>query len=310
MWALFAILSALFLGFYDICKKRSLNDNSVVGVLTCSVLISAAMLTPMLFTDIVPHVDAHGHLMIFIKSLLVLSSWLCGYIALKYLPISIVSPMQASRPMWTLVGALLIFHESLNAWQWAGVIITLGTIFAFAFKKKSEIKNPQYETANRFYIFLVLAILLGSCCGLYDKHIMRTFDRNAVQVYYTLYQALMMSLLWLITTLLRKRTIHTASADRSRQSRDINCQLSIINFHWRWSILGISVFLILSDYVYLRALSDPDSLIAVVSTIRRAGMIIPFLYGIIILREKDVRAKLFCLTGITLGLICLLIGTL
>ena len=308
MWAIWALLSALFLGIYDICKKRSLSDNSVVGVLACSVLISAAMLAPMLLTDLVPQVDAHGHLMIFIKSLLVLSSWLCGYIALKHLPISIVSPMQASRPMWTLLGALVIFHESLNAWQWAGIIVTLGTIFAFSFSIRH--KDSAQRGQGYWYIFLVLAILLGACCGLYDKHIMRTFDRNAVQVYYTLYQALMMSLLWLITTLLRKRTIHTASADCSRQSRDINCQLSIINFHWRWSILGISVFLILSDYVYLRALSDPDSLIAVVSTIRRAGMIIPFLYGIIILREKDVRAKLFCLAGITLGLICLLIGTL
>ena len=295
MWALWAILSALFLGIYDVCKKRSLNDNSVIGVLASSVLISAALLAPTLFTDIVPHVDAHGHLMIFIKSLLVLSSWLCGYIALKYLPISIVSPMQASRPMWTLLGALLIFHESLNAWQWAGVIITLGTIFVFAFKKKSD-NSQQSQNTNRYYVFLVLAILLGACCGLYDKHIMRTFDRNAVQVWYTLYQAAMMAILWLITTLLRRKTF--------------NFQLSTFNFTWRWSILGISVFLILSDYVYLKALSDPDSLIAVVSTIRRAGMIIPFLYGIIILREKDVRAKLFCLTGVILGLICLLIGTL
>jgi transporter family protein len=294
MWALWAILSALFLGFYDVCKKRSLSDNSVIGVLACSVLISAAMLAPALFTDIVPHVDAHGHLMIFIKSLLVLSSWLCGYIALKHLPISIVSPMQASRPMWTLVGALLIFHESLNAWQWAGIAVTLGTIFAFSFSIRH--KDSAQRGQGYWYIFLVLAILLGACCGLYDKHIMRTFDRNAVQVYYTLYQAALMALTWLITTLLRKR--------------NVNYQLSIINFSFRWSILGISVFLILSDYVYLKALSDPDSLIAVVSTIRRAGTIIPFLYGIIVLHEKQIRAKVLCLTGVILGLICLLIGTL
>lgn len=81
-------------------------------------------------------------------------------------------------------------------------------------------------------------------------------------------------------------------------------------FHWRWAIVGISVFLIASDYVYLKALSDPDSLIAVVSTIRRAGTIIPFLYGILILHEKQIRAKVFCLIGVLIGLICLLIGTL
>ncbi len=288
MWALWAILSALFLGVYDICKKRSLSENSVVGVLACSVLISAAMLTPALFTDVVPHVDVRSHVMIFIKSLLVLSSWLCGYIAMKNLPISIVSPMQASRPMWTLLGALLIFHESLNGWQWAGIAVTLGSVFAFSFSVRH--KGSDQRGKGYFYIFLVLAILLGACCGLYDKHIMRTFDRNAVQVYYTLYQAIMMGVVWGITALRDKQTL--------------------AKFTWRWEIVGISVFLILSDYVYLKALSDPDSLIAVVSTIRRAGTIIPFLYGIIILREKQIRAKVLCLTGILLGLVCLLIGTL
>ena len=291
MWAVWALLSALFLGIYDICKKRSLSDNSVVGVLACSVLISAAMLAPMLLTNLVPQVDAHGHLMIFIKSLLVLSSWLCGYIALKHLPISIVSPMQASRPMWTLLGALVIFHESLNGWQWAGIAITLGTVFAFSFSIHH--KDSAQRGQGYWYIFLVLAILLGACCGLYDKHIMRTFDRNAVQVYYTLYQAAMMAIVWGITAV-------------RGQTSEIRGQ----RFHFRWEIVGISVFLILSDYVYLKALSDPDSLIAVVSTIRRAGTIIPFLYGILILQEKQIRAKVLCLTGVILGLICLLIGTL
>ena len=293
MWAVWAILSALFLGIYDVCKKRSLSENSVVGVLACSVLISAAFLSPALFTDAVPHIDFRSHLMIFVKSLLVLSSWLCGYIALKHLPISIVSPMQASRPMWTLLGALLIFHEQLNAWQWAGIAVTLGSVFAFSFSIRH--KQVAQRGQGYWYIFLVLAILLGACCGLYDKHIMRTFDRNAVQVWYTLYQAIMMAIVWGITAL------------RERQP---NFKFQISNFKWKWEILGISVFLILSDYVYLKALSDPESLIAVVSTIRRAGTIIPFLYGIFILREKQITAKVLCLLGILAGLGFLLLGTL
>ena len=292
MWCLYAVLSALFLGIYDVCKKRSLSGNSVVGVLACSVIISALLLAPSLLTGVVPHIDARTHGMIFIKSLLVLSSWLCGYIAIKYIPLSIVSPMQASRPMWTLLGALLIFNESLNLWQWLGIAVTLGSIFAFSFSVRHD-KTEQSDNAP-YYIFLILAILLGAACGLYDKYIMRSLDRNAVQVYYTLYQALLMALVWIIN-----RFIVNAKNDRHP-----------VSFHWRWEIVGISIFLILSDYVYLKALSDPSSLIAVVSTVRRAGTIIPFLYGIIILREKHIRAKVLCLLGVTLGLVCLLFGTL
>ena len=84
----------------------------------------------------VPSMDLHAHGLIFIKSCIVLSSWIFAYISLKHLPISVVSPMQATRPMWTLIGALLIFGERLNTWQWVGIVLALGSIFVFSFGKK------------------------------------------------------------------------------------------------------------------------------------------------------------------------------
>lgn len=295
MWALLAVCSAVCLGFYDVCKKRSLSLNSILGVLTVSVVISSVMLTPMLLMGRVPQVDAHGHLLILIKSVIVLSSWLFAYAAIKHLPLSVVSPMQASRPMWTLLGALLIFGEVLNGWQWAGIACALGSIFAFSFTIKH--KGAAERGQGRWYICLVLAILIGAGSGLYDKYMMRHFDHNTVQVFYTIYQAALMVVVCVVMWL-------------HKHMKGEHATLLGEQFKWRWEIVGISFFLILSDYVYLLALSDPASLIAVVSTIRRAGTIIPFLYGIIILREKQVRAKVLCLTGILIGLVFLLIGSL
>lgn len=290
MWVILALCSALLLGGYDICKKRSLTNNSIVGVLTLSVTISSLILLPLLLLGKVPETDLHGHLMICIKSTIVLSSWLCAYIAVKHLPLSIVSPMQASRPMWTLLGALVIFHEMLNGWQWAGIGCALGSVFIFSFAVKHENKTEKVNA--QYYIFLILAILIGSCSGLYDKYIMRQYDHLTVQVYYNIYQAAIMWLIWLVIGLRE----HTKG--------------KIHKLEFRWEIIGISVLLTLSDYVYLLALQDPNSLIAVVSTIRRAGTIIPFFYGIIILHEKQSREKILCLCGILIGLILLLIGSL
>ena len=106
MWTLLAFISALCLGFYDISKKIASRENKVIDVLTISVCVSALFLSIPLI-----------------------------------LPLSVVSPMQATRPMWTLVGA---------------------------------------------------------CSGLYDKYLMRRYDHNAVQVYYTFYQAIMMLIMWVI----------------------------------------------------------------------------------------------------------------
>ena len=333
MWTLLAFISALCLGFYDVSKKIALRDNRVIDVLTLSVCFSSLILSvplilsrlcPELLFDtpfFVPKMDLQAHLFTLLKSAIVLSSWVFAFISLKHLPISVVSPMQATRPIWTLIGALLIFDEHLNPWQWAGVLLTIITIFVFSFKGKSSIKNQlsisnkssiiniqSQITNNKYYISLVLAILIGACSGLYDKYLMRRFDHNAVQVYYTFYQALMMLIAWFIMNRselgarkCNKSLLLTPSAKRSIFSLSKRSLLPIIL---------ISVFLVISDNVYMLALSYPDSMIAVVSTIRRGGTIIGFAYGLLFLKEPDPVRKILCMSGIFLALIFLALGAL
>ena len=304
MWTFLAFISALCLGFYDISKKIALRDHPVVDVLTLSVCFSAVLLSVPLICSrfcpammvgtpfYVPTMDLQAHLFTVLKSLIVLSSWVCAYMALKHLPISVVSPMQATRPMWTLVGALLIFGERLNTWQWIGVCIALGTILAFSFftRKPRSPKGPQDPSVNRYYVALALAILLGAASGLYDKYLMRRYDHNAVQVYYTFYQAVMMMGVWVI--------------EYARHPRSPR----VTGFSSFLPIALISIFLIISDNVYMLALRDPDSLIAVVSTIRRGGAVIGFAYGLLFLKEENPLPKVLCMIGIGVGLLCLAFG--
>lgn len=304
MWTFLAFISALCLGFYDISKKIALRDHPVVDVLTLSVCFSAVLLSVPLICSrfcpammvgtpfYVPTMDLQAHLFTVLKSLIVLSSWVCAYMALKYLPISVVSPMQATRPMWTLVGALLIFGERLNTWQWIGVCIALGTILAFSFFTRKPRNSRDYRAPriNRYYVALALAILLGAASGLYDKYLMRRYDHNAVQVYYTFYQAVMMMGVWVI--------------EYARHPRSPR----VTGFSGFLPIALISIFLIISDNVYMLALRDPNSLIAVVSTIRRGGAVIGFAYGLLFLKEENPLPKVLCMIGIGVGLLCLAFG--
>lgn len=315
MWVVLAFVSALCLGGYDVSKKIALQQHRVVDVLTLSILISSLILSvplllsrccPDLLIDTpfyVPKLSKEAHVLTFVKSCIVLSSWIFAYVSLKHLPLSVVSPMQATRPMWTLVGALLIFGERLNSWQWVGIVLATGSIFAFSFRKHHHLNlrhNVRAQlTDNRYYICLVLAILIGSYSGLYDKYMMRHFDHNFVQVYYTFYQAILMMIVWWIEA-------------KSRKSKDESRESSVESLRAKgWlPIVLISVFLVLSDNVYMLALEDPNSLIAVVSTIRRGGAVIGFAYGLLILHESDAKKKAACMVGIMLGLICLALGSL
>ena len=309
MWTILAFISALCLGFYDVSKKIALRDNRVIDVLTISVCVSAFFLSiPLMLSRIypeimmdthfyVPRMDSSAHVYTIFKSVIVLSSWVFGYLSLKHLPISVVSPMQATRPMWTLVGALLIFQEHLNSWQWIGILLAIGSIFMFSFGKKTITNNQSPITNNKYYyICLALAIILGACSGLYDKYLMRRYDHNAVQVYYTLYQAIMMLITWAI---INRKELSPMTNNQS--------PLQIKKFG---VIVLISLFLIISDNVYMLALRDPDSMIAVVSTIRRGGAVIGFAYGLLFLKETDPARKIWCMVGILSGLVCLALGSL
>ena len=314
-WVLLAFVSSLCLGFYDISKKIALRDNSVVDVLTASIVISSAILAfPLLLSRLapeiaadsfyyVPQLDLRGHLLTIVKSGIVLSSWICAYLALKHLPISVVSPWQATRPLWTLIGALLIFGERLNGWQWVGVTLAIGSIFAFSIGQHRRNKLSKNKQDKRYYIALALAILIGAASGLYDKYMMRQFHHNAVQVYYTFYQAIMMLVVWTIDRYAKGRKTKDNGQWTMDKRQPLHGLTSII------PIVLISVFLVISDNVYMLALQDPDSMIAVVSTIRRGGTVIGFAYGLIFLKEPDPWKKLLAMCGILAGLVCLAIGT-
>ena len=299
MWILLAFLSAALLGCYDVFKKTSLKDNAVLPVLMINTVVCALFFVPLIVQSFVaadgvmPIGDLRTHGFVFVKSIIVLSSWVCGYFAMKHLPLTIVGPINATRPVMTLVGALLIFGERLNLWQWAGVVLALVSIYLLSCSSKREGIRFAH---NRWVVFLVAAAILGAASGLYDKHLLSPvemgglgLDRMFVQGWYNVYQALLMTIvilsIWL--PIRRKST----------------------PFQWRWSILFISLFLTAADMAYFYALSEPGAMISVVSMVRRSSVVVSFLFGAFYFREKNLRAKAFDLVLIMLGMLCLYIGT-
>ena len=298
MWLILAFISAILLGSYEVFKKVSLEKNAVIPVIFVSILFSCLTLLPFLLISefspatlkntlfFVPRVDFHAHLLFVLKAVIVLTSWLFAYFALKHLPLSLASPIKATQPMWTVVGAVLIFGEKLNGFQVAGVGITLVSFFMFSFAGKKE--GISFRT-NKWFWYIVLATLTGALSGLYDKYLMKKFDVMSVQIYYTFYQALIMGLitlfLWVPT---RKKTTP---------------------FTFKWAIFWISFFLVTADFVYFYALTLPDSMISVVSTIRRSGVIVPFLYGAFVLRDKNIKLKVIDLIGVLIGMFLLYLGS-
>ncbi len=298
MWLGLAFLSAFLLGLYEVSKKMALNDNAVIPVLFLNTLFSSLLFLPFIIISFaspvllentllsIPRVSLETHGYVLLKSFIVLSSWISAYFATKYLPLTIIGPIKATQPVITLLGALFIFGEKLNLYQWIGVILSVISFYLLSIVGRKEGINFKKD---KWILFLIFSIITGAISGLYDKFLMRQFDVMTVQVWYNCYQCIIMSIvlgfLWYPT---RKKTTP---------------------FNWRWSILGISIFLTLADFVYFYALTFPDSMISIVSMVRRSSVIVTFIAGAILYQEKNLKSKAVDLLLVLIGMFFLYLGT-
>lgn len=304
MWLLLAFLSAAFLGVYDSLKKKALKDNAVIPILFLNTLFSSLIFLPFIVlsagSDVLDGsiflVGSGGwevHRYIVLKAVIVLSSWVLGYFGMKHLPLTIVGPINATRPVMVLVGALLVFGERLNAWQWTGVLLAVASFLLLSRSGKKEGIDFKHD----HWIYMIVgAAALGAVSGLYDKYLMAPvsqggvgLDRMMVQSWYNIYQCFMMFAMLMLLWWPKR---HHATP-----------------FHWDWAIIGVSLFLSTADFVYFYSLSLPDALISVVSMIRRGSVIVSFLCGAMFFHEKNLRAKAVDLALVLLGMIFLYIGS-
>lgn len=303
MWIAFALLSALLLGFYDVSKKISLKDNAIIPVLFLNTLFCSLLFVPFIALSgnaigsdaflYVPQTSLHEQVFIMLKAVIVLSSWILGYKAIKHLPLTIVGPINATRPVMVLMGALLLYGERLNLWQWAGVALSIVSFFMLS---RSGRKEGIKFSHNKWIAFLIAAAVLGACSGLYDRLILAPVSegglglhRMTVQAYYNFYQCILMFVA-MLTMWLPKR--HSSTP-----------------LKWHWAIPVISIFLSAADLAYFYALTKPDAMISVVSMIRRGSVVVSFCIGAIFLHEKNLRSKLPDVILILLSMLMLYLGS-
>lgn len=311
MWLALAFISAALLGLYDTSKKSALKDNAVLPVLFFNTLFATIIFSPFIISSISgagwfsgsildsspysghPETSGsgtgslmHAHLLVIIKSLIVLASWIFGYFGIKHLPITIVGPINATRPVLVLIGAMLIFGERLNGLQWTGVILSMISLYMLSISSKKEQVDFVH---NRWIWSVAAAAVIGAVSGLYDKYIMKELSPMFVQGWYNLYQCVIMAVICAILWYPNRK--HTTP------------------FHWSWAIPLISIFISAADFAYFSALNQPDAMISVVSLIRRGSVIVSFACGVIIFKEKNLRAKALDLLLIIIGMVFIYFGS-
>jgi len=293
-WLYLTIASAFLLAFYDYFKKLALHNNAVLPVIFGSVAAGALVWLPFVaWSALAPAslpadflyvtgISARSHGLLFGKAVIVGTSWLLGYYGIKALPLSIAAPIRATGPLWTITFAVLLMHEAPSPKQWVGVAFILAAFFAFSFVGCRE---GIHFHRNPAVFFMIGASLFGAASTLFDKYLLQVAHLTPcqVQAWFTIYTCLIL--------------IPPLALWRRRGRRH--------PFHWHWAIPLIGITLLGADFLYFSAIAQPGSLISLIAPLRHAAVIVAFLLGIFLLREKHRHAKAACVAAIITGLILL-----
>ncbi len=281
MWLWMSVCSALLLGIYDVSKKQALKRNGVYWILVTATGLTALYLSPFLKAG--PLAD---HLSLVLKAVLVSASWVSGLKAMECLPLTTVSTIKASRPMFVVIFSIILFGERLNLLQWLGVAVVMTALFLSSRSKHHE---TDKKTSAKGITFMIVSVLSGSASALYDKHILQHLEPLFVQSWTNVYITILLALVLLVQYLTDKEHFQP--------------------FVWDWRILLISVLITVSDSLYFFSVKDPDALLSVISLIRRSSVIITFLGGVLIFKEGHVRDKALDMLLMMAGITLLLFGS-
>jgi drug/metabolite transporter (DMT)-like permease len=296
-WVVATLLSAFFLGLYDLCTKHSVRANAVTPVFFFSTLTGALVwgmllsvnalhpgwLPPSLVTE---SLTWHQHAQLFLKSSIVAVSWIGTYYAIKHLPLSLGAPIRATSPLLTLFGAVLILGERPT---WLETLGVLTTLVSFVGLSLAGAKEGIHFHRNKWFWFLIGGNIFGAVSALYDKYLLGTvhFSVPTVQCWFSIYLVVLFTpfaLGWKLRLWPRNE------------------------FAWRWTIPFIALLLLVADYAYFWALRQPDGLVAVVMSLRRASTLVAFAGSLYLFKEVNGWKKLPAVIGILVGVVLTILG--
>ena len=289
-WTAWILLSSFFLALYDLAKKASVRDNAVLPVLLCSTCCGcAAFVIGVAVCGKLPAVFANTNeqvlLLAAIKSVIVATSWVFTFYALRTLPITIATPIRASAPALVFIAAFFLYGEIPSWIQAIGMLAVFGGYFVFSWAGKHEgidfFRNKAVWSAIAGAGFSALS-------SIWDKYVfqVRAMPVETVQFFFQV------GLVCVYALILSGQRLLKLPHDR---------------FEFRFTIPFVGILLAAADWLYFKGLAVPEAPISVGSLLRRFSVVITFVLGARFFHETNLKRKALALAAILVGVILLCI---
>ena len=286
-WAWWILISSFFLSLYDLAKKASVRQNAVLPVLLCSTTCGclAFMAGVALFGDFRAILAADARSLAFAasKSVIVATSWIFTFCALRTLPITIATPIRASAPALVFIAAFFLYGEVPSWVQAIGMLAVFGGYWAFSWAGKHE--GIDFFR-NRAVWCAVAGAFFSAISSLWDKYVFQVAEAPiaVVQFYFQV------GLVVVYAVILAAQRLMRLPHDR---------------FEFRPTIPFVGILLAMADWLYFNGLAVPDAPVSVGSLLRRFSVVITFVLGARFFHETNLRRKAIAMGAILLGVVLL-----
>ena len=172
MWMLYAIITFFLWGIADLFYKKGNNDDDKYSHLKTGIMVGLVMglhaLIYCLFKGLKP--DLTSMIKYLPISLCYIISMIIGYKGLKYINLSISSPIQNSSGLITSLMLVILFKEKLSTLQIIFLIImAIGVISLSIIENKKDIKLVFKKLTVATVIFPLIYCIIDGAGSLLDS---------------------------------------------------------------------------------------------------------------------------------------------
>lgn len=286
-WMAWILASAVFLAFYDLAKKASVKNNAVLPTLLVSTCFGCmAYVSGLAFSgqmDVIGEYTPEVVAFSAIKCIIVGTSWVFTFCALRTLPISIATPIRASAPALVFLIAMFLYGEIPSLVQALGMATVFAGYFIFSWAGRHEGIDFFH---NRAVWCAVAGAFFSAISAIWDKYVFQVRGLNVESVQ----MAFQIGLVIFYAVAFAAERLFKASG---------------APFEWRWTIPFVGILLAAADWLYFHGLACPDAPVSAASLMRRFSVVITFVLGARFFRETNLLRKSLALAAIVAGVVLL-----
>ena len=297
MWIFLVFVYGIIKGLREICKKKSLEKNSVTEVLLVYTFLSLLICTPQIPNAV--GLTVNQYLWVALKSFVIFIAWMAGFKAIKKLPISLCGVLDLSRVLFASLLGVVVLGEKITFFKGIGLLfVSVGLLFLKfnPFLKKDRMSSSESnsiaiteekkKSSNTFFICLAfLSCILNAVSGLLDKILMKEMNSSQLQFWYTFFLVVYYSIYAIV--------------------RRVKINKEIWKNIWVWFL---AVGIIVMDKALFIANGYPESQVTIMTMIKQSSVIIAILSGKFIFREKNILQKMICAAIIIIGILIGIMG--